>query len=827
MTDNSAVANDREPAPIEPAVLRTIADSWPDEAVAPELRRLAQAWQADRERLLTAQAQSREVDRSRADLALSESDHHRNVSELLNTLVATEIRLREALAEAAELRARFVASQSDVQPKPARVAVAKQRFRQRHPWLARQIRRALLLIWWTLSGQIFKHSRLFMEHRRKTRDAAPAPVVTQDTPAAPAIELPEVDDPWPLDRPLVSVIIPCFNYGHFLREAVDSVLNQTYQDLEVIVVEGGSSALESRYLLLGLRQNGVRVLLQGGPHRVGENRNLGIRHARGRYVCCLDADDRLQPTYIEKAVFLLERCGYDLVSSALRYFGDRDGIVPIIQRPDLSYMLEANHVLTTAVFRREFWERAGGYQDVGPDGPGYVYEDWRLWVRLAALGARMINLPRDPMLLYRSHGPSLSKQAVSMSLQRKMVRRLNADVIEPHAMAQAASEAAARRHLMPMPRLLRDIRRGSGPTLLLALPFMLLGGAEKLLSALVGHLTTTGWRVVVITTLDPGPEHGDTLHWFEAHTKEIFRLPGSMPEEHWAEFMRYLLMSRRVDVLWIAGSAFVYHQLPTIRQAFPLLKVADLLFNTVGHTADNQRFRDSIDLNFVENNEVYHWLLADGETEERICLVRSGVDTARLRPDRVQSFRSRIDAAPDDLVIGFSGRWSGEKDPLAFVAIARQIDPGLRVRFVMTGTGHLGPMIQQAVRAAGFPGGRFHLLGEVDDIIPWLNTYDILVLPSRLDGRPVVVMEALAVGVPVLASRVGALPEMVMEGETGWLCDAGDIAAFAARIEQAAREPAMLAPMRIAARRFAEAHFDEQTMHAAYEARLRELATES
>jgi glycosyltransferase involved in cell wall biosynthesis len=828
MADSSAVANGTRPVAPEPAVLRAIADSWTDETIAAELRLLAQAWQDDCDRLRLAQDELRQSGRVSADVAAMQSDHLRNVSELMNALVATEIRLREALREAAAPRAG--APDSVAPSSPSRLArwfaAEKQRFRRRHPWLARQLRRFVLLIWWTLRGQIFRHLRYFVAHRRgagQTPLAIAPPIADAVIEVPPAV--PVVDDPWPADRPLVSVIIPCFNYGHFLKEAVDSVLNQTYQDLEVIIVEGGSSALESRYLLLGLRQPGVRVLLQGGSRRVGENRNLGIRHARGRYVCCLDADDKLQPTYIEKAVFLLERSGCDVVSSALRYFGGRDDLVPIIPRPNLSHMREANHVLTSAVFRRTFWEKAGGYQDMPPDGPGYVYEDWRLWVRMAALGARIINLPRDPMLLYRSHGPSLSKQAVPMDVQRKMVRILNADVLEPIAVARAARAAADERHVVPMAHLRRGIKADNGPSLLLALPFMILGGAEKLLSALVGHLTTAGWRVVVVTTMDPGPGHGDTFHWFEAHTKEIFRLPGSLPEQSWPEFLRYLLMSRRIDVLWVIGNAFVYQQLPAIRQAFPRLRIADLLFNTIGHTADNQKFRDCIDLNFVENEEVLHWLLADGETRERICLVRSGVDIHRLRPDGLQETRARIGAAPGDLVVGFSGRWSGEKDPLAFVAIARQVDPGLRVRFVMTGAGHLGPAIEQAIAAAGFHGGRFHLLGEVDDIVPWLNTYDLLVLPSRVDGRPVVVMEALAVGVPVLASRVGALPELVVDGETGWLLEPGDVAGFAARIEQIARAPATLPPMRMAARRYAEAHFDEQVMHASYEAHLRALTS--
>ena len=783
----------------------------------------------------------RRVDRLTADLLAAARDYQRNLGELTNALIAAHLRSSSNERECVRLQAAVSRLEKDAAAArvaadslPIRIALVLHKSALRHPWLARQLRRTLLLIWWTLRGQIVRRLRDAFAYRRRFRQLqeAPHPVnpggVADATPRGASTgndrELPEVDDPWAADRPLVSVIIPCFNYGQFVADAVESVLNQTYQDLEVILVEGGSSALESRHLSLGQLQPRVRVLLQGHAQQVGANRNLGILHARGRYVCCLDADDMLQPTYIEKAVFLLERGGYDLVSSALRFFGSRDEFVPVLPRPDLTAMLEGNHVLTTAVFRRAFWEKAGGYQDTRPDEQGNVFEDWRLWVRFAALGARFVNLPRDPMLRYRSHGPSLSQTGLPMDIQRDMVRRLNADVLDAASVSLAVEEAAAHRYRVPMSHLMRGIDPGDGPGLLLALPFMVLGGAERLLSALIGHLVAVGWRVVIVTTLEAGSGQGDTSEWFEAYTKKIFHLPGSIPEQYWDEFLQYLLMSHKINILWIVGSAFTYCQLPILKKIFPDVKIVDLLFNTVGHTENNRRFRRSIDLIFVETDEVRRWLIADGETADRICMVPSGVDIQRLRPgDSMRGRRSEIKAAIDDIVVGFSGRWSDEKGPMSFIEIARRVDPNLPLRFVMTGAGTLGPMMKAAIAQAGFAPGRFHLLGQVDDIVPWLQTYDLLVVPSKFDGRPVVVMEAQAVGLPVLASNVGGLPEMLEDGTTGWLCNPVRLEDFVARIERVARQPSMLKSMRQAARNFAEAHFDKDEMHRRYEGHLRAL----
>ncbi|HUN44741.1 MAG TPA: glycosyltransferase [Acetobacteraceae bacterium] len=805
-----------------------------NDSISNVLGDVASVVDAGQQRFELLEDASRQVNRLRSDLAAATSDHRRNEVEMTNALIAAEMRLRSNTEEIQHLNAKLAALEADIAVARAfeaslswQLADRARTIARRYPWAARQVRRLILLMWWTLQGEVVGKVRAAIAYRRSRmrepnalapigKDAI-APLLDDDQP-------PEVDDPWPPDRPLVSVVIPCFNYGHFITEAVDSVLAQTYRDFELIIVEGGSTALESRQLLLGLSRPGVRILLHGDAQRVGANRNLGIHHARGRYICCLDADDKLESTYVEKAVFLLERCGYDVVSSALRFFGNRKEVIHTIQYPDLPRMLEGNHVMTTAVFRRGYWEKAGGYQDSDPAVHGYIYEDWRLWVRFAALGARFVNLPTDPMLLYRSHGPSLSKGARPMDAQRQVIRALNADVLDPHSATQAAAEAAAARHRVPMSHLMRGIEPPNGPSLLLALPFMIIGGAERLLSALVGHLVKMGWRVVIVTTMTAGAEHGDTVNWFEAYTKEIFRLPGSLPEACWTEFLRYLLLSRRTDVLWIVGSEFVYRELPEITRLLPDIRVADLLFNTGVHADSNRQYRRWIDRTFVESEEVYRWLINDGAATDTVALVRSGVNTQRLRsPVHATNLRQSIGGTTGDLVIGYSGRWSEEKDPLAFVEIARRTDPTLPVRFVMTGAGHLGPDISRSVAAAKFPLGRFHVLGDVGDIQPWLHAYDLLVLPSRLDGRPVIVMEALAVGVPVLASRVGALPEMIHEGVTGWLFEAGDIDGFVARIGQVARDPDALIAMRRAARAFADAHLDERHMHELYDTRLREL----
>jgi glycosyltransferase involved in cell wall biosynthesis len=708
----------------------------------------------------------------------------------------------------------------------------------RAPFLSRFIRRALKVLEWIvnlelhdkLSVALAARLRRHAEQRELAKMTLPPLVFDERRCFSPAAELIDRNGPWPSDRPLVSVVITSFNYGRFLVEAVDAVLAQTFRDLEVIVVEGGSTDQDSRSVAAGLSRPRTRVVFQPEPHQAGANRNFGISNARGKYICCLDADDLLKPTYIEKAVFLLESHGYDVVSCATQQFGEETGRVSLLSDPVLADMLEGNHVITCAVFLRDFWIRAGGYRDTDRAVTGHVHEDWLFWAHLSALGARIHNMSEDYLFLYRRHGPSLSSdpQLHRVSVQGALIRKILAGLVDPAALRNSRLAAAAdRRPDDPPVNVIRSsLHDLEQPSLLLVLPLIIIGGAERLLSAVVAHLVRQGWRVTIMTTIDPEGSRGDATEWFEAATSEIFHLPRFLARERWSGFVDYVVSSRRVDVMWIVGSAFAYELLPQLRTRRPHLRVADLLFNTVRHTRNNRKHAALIDVTFVENREVEGYLLNAGETPDRIMRCSSGVDLGELRPGVPDpGVVERLGVGAEELIVGYSGRWSQEKDPLAFIEIARKA-AGLPIRFVMTGAGPLQPRIEKAL-AKAMLGPRFHLAGAVADVTPWIRSYDALVLPSRLDGRPVVVLEALALGVPVIASAVGGLPDLIQDGIQGFLCRPGAVDEFVDRLRTLSSDRELLGRMKAAAREFALRHLDQQDMLGRYERRLRELVVDS
>ncbi|MNX70018.1 putative glycosyltransferase EpsJ [compost metagenome] len=804
------------------------------------------------------EAVNREVQRLKAEVEVILADARLNAAQATEAINFEIRRAAEREGETAALRRKLseeVAKTSAMEHRALeatgrleamqqtiawRATTPLRRWATSNPRAARRAKQVAKLAWWTLRGRIFDHLREFRRRRALAGSGARNLEAAKRTAAAvrllaPAGGVPDAVQPpsgqdWPSDRPLVSIVVPCFNYGHLVGEAIRSVEAQTFTDIEIIVVEGGSSSPDSRQRLIDAVSKAspkLRLLLQDQPYRAGANRNFGISHARGKYICCLDADDRIAPTYIEKAVFMLEHSGYGVVSPGLQFFGDRSDVWTPHERPTLDMLLDGNNALTCAVYSKELWRKAGGYRDTDPT-TGHVHEDWLFWVRLAALGARFIGI-REPLFHYRSHGNTLSNRSdvLDNEIQKLLVHRFNEDVLTEDALQSARAASASAPARPPQSFATRrdfHVQTTTGPTLLIALPFLVLGGAERLLSAIVAQLARNGWRVVIVTTVPVGQTHGDTTSWFESATPEIFHLPRFLEPEYWRDFFDHLLQSRDVQILWVIGSAFAYDCLPAWKLRYPRLAVADLLFNTVGHTANNRRYADCIDLTFIENAEVREWLIVAGESPQRISLVESGVDLEKNAPaDPGQPSPMAGDIPGNATIVGFFGRWSEEKDPLGFVEIAKRISSESNVVFLMTGTGSLEPELRSAIAAANFPPGRFLLKGSVPDLRPYLQACDILCLPSRLDGRPNIIMEALASGTAVIASRVGALPDMIEAGQQGYLCAPGAYDEFARRIEELASDKQKLENFQLAARAFAERRFDIQAMLRQYESELRRL----
>lgn len=204
-------------------------------------------------------------------------------------------------------------------------------------------------------------------------------------------------------KPRVSVIIPCYNLGAYLSDAVESVLAQTRQDFEIVIVDDGSTDPDTQALLADYRRPNTRVI-RIAHAGVSEARNVAIANATGPYLCALDADDRLEPTYLEKAVRALdEDPSITFVSCWARTFGDEAWDWKP-DRCDLPALLCEDTVCTAALVRRDAVLAVGGFDTQIPIQGA---EDWELWLTLVERGYRGVILP-EVLFNYRRRPGSLS-----------------------------------------------------------------------------------------------------------------------------------------------------------------------------------------------------------------------------------------------------------------------------------------------------------------------------------------------------------------------------------------------------------------------------------
>ena len=187
----------------------------------------------------------------------------------------------------------------------------------------------------------------------------------------------------------VSVIMPCYNDGQYIEEALYSLRAQTYLNWELIVIDDGSDEPETLRVLEQLEEMPYVRLLHTNHVRPAGARNAGIRAARGTYILPLDADDTIEPTYMEKAVRILyENPSVGVVYCRADLFGEQSGPWYL---PDYSLraMLQDNIVFVTSMFRREDWERVGGFNTNMHAG----MEDYDFWLSILELDREVVQIP--------------------------------------------------------------------------------------------------------------------------------------------------------------------------------------------------------------------------------------------------------------------------------------------------------------------------------------------------------------------------------------------------------------------------------------------------
>jgi glycosyltransferase involved in cell wall biosynthesis len=578
----------------------------------------------------------------------------------------------------------------------------------------------------------------------------------------------------------VSIITPFHNTEALFAETVVSVLAQSLQNWEWVIVDDGSDDREAIGRLLDLTKEDVRIKVIHQPNAgPAAARNRGFASCRGRYVCLLDSDDMIEPTYLEKCMWFLDsNTEFAFCNSYSVVFGDQEFLWSVGFERNKDHV-RANSGPPISMVRREAFAEVGGFDE----SIRFGHEDWDFWLAMANAGHWGFTIG-EYLQWYRKRGGGRYEQIlrsgqVNVEFGRRMSRKyagLRGRFPNPQRRQAQPYETVpvswpARNRLAPNQR---------GRRVLFLVPWMVVGGADRVNLDLIEGMVERGHDVTVCATLSADHRWE---HRFSALTPDVFVLPNILRQRDFPRFLSYLIDSRKIDTVVVTASTLGYHLLPYLRAAAPQAAFVDMShveephWLNGGHPRFGVGYQDALDLNVVTTRHLAEWMAERGADRARIRVMYTGVRPAspnRSSAERA-AVRSRYGINGDVPLLVFAGRICEQKRPAVLAAVLKALrDAGLRFRALVVGDGELRPQLEALVAEYRLR-PCVALLGALahDHWLEILRGADILLIPSEYEGISVALLEAMAAGVVPVVARVGGQEEVVTEYE-GYLIPQGE-----------------------------------------------------
>ena len=204
-----------------------------------------------------------------------------------------------------------------------------------------------------------------------------------------------------MQKEKVSIIIACYNDHDYIRQAVRSALNQTYENKEIIVIDDGSNSITKSVL------KDLNLIITQDNKGVSAARNIGIEAAKGKFILILDSDDLYEETFCEKAVKILQNnSSVKIVTCYANWFNGNGKTFKFKPEGGKLKNFLINSAALSVMIRKSEILASGGYDENMHGG----YEDWELYLRLLKHGGKAEVIP-EFLFNYRNKENSRNKKA--------------------------------------------------------------------------------------------------------------------------------------------------------------------------------------------------------------------------------------------------------------------------------------------------------------------------------------------------------------------------------------------------------------------------------
>lgn len=216
----------------------------------------------------------------------------------------------------------------------------------------------------------------------------------------------------------VTVVIPCYNYGQYVKEAIESTLSQTLLPKRILIINDGSTD-NTQQVIQEYKKHPLVEVINKKNSGVIDTKNLGLSKSDTYWTIFFDADDVLYPKYIEKVVEHATETQSDVVYTDMELFGINEHAIFHANAYTPSRIIRKNFIHNSSLLNTSLVKQAGGYKPIMKDG----LEDWELYLSLAELGAKFAYVP-EAIFKYRQHESSMSRNSAVLKKEKELYELL-------------------------------------------------------------------------------------------------------------------------------------------------------------------------------------------------------------------------------------------------------------------------------------------------------------------------------------------------------------------------------------------------------------------
>lgn len=299
--------------------------------------------------------------------------------------------------------------------------------------------------------------------------------------------------------------------------------------------------------------------------------------------------------------------------------------------------------------------------------------------------------------------------------------------------------------------------------------FLDASGVSKLNFDVLRFLQGQGYTIYIVTTAK-NESHFTWEYLFRNQFHHVYDLSEFPPEQRLGQFIRWMA-EWNASLLFTTHSDWLYRHASAIKRFVPAIAIVDAIHTREPYVprggypdiSSSPTINPAIDSTIVISEDLRRYVLENYNVDpKKMVLIRNGIDINKysLSSEKRQAFRGELGIDAARPLVGFIGRLSHQKRPLLFLEIAEKlIAHRPDVYFYMIGSGALADQVNRRLISSTIRSGSLVRFGRRDDIAQILRGTDLLLVPSIYEGAPLTIMEALASGVAVVASDVGAIRE--------------------------------------------------------------------